>query len=77
MRAFRTLKVPVKVHPLVKFIYVEMNRQRVGIQDLSERAGLGEGTITKWKKNRSPQIEALEAAINALGYDLTVRVQHD
>jgi transcriptional regulator with XRE-family HTH domain len=43
--------------------------------DLSERAGLGEGTITKWRKNRSPQVEALEAAINALGYELTVKVQ--
>ena len=58
----------------MKWVYMEMNRQRVGLLDLSERAGLGEGTITKWRKNRSPQVEALEAAINALGYELTVRV---
>jgi hypothetical protein len=77
MRRFRTLTIPDHVHPLVRWIFEEMNRQRIGTRDLAERSGVSHNTVEQWKFRRSPKLDCLEATINALGYDLTVRVQHD
>ena len=70
MRIFRKLKVPDRVHPLVKTLFREMNRQYIGILDMSERSGVNRNTINDWKRRSIPSIHNLEACFNVLGLTL-------
>lgn len=73
MRRFRTLKVPENVHPLVRQLFRQMNRERIGIYDLCDRTGIGTSTMKHWAKNCSPSLVNIEACFNALGMEIVVR----
>jgi transcriptional regulator with XRE-family HTH domain len=81
MRAYQRQKEPRKgmaVHPLVYWIWSEMNKQRASQEDVATRSGVASSTMRKWRVGvRSPRIMELEAVINALGYQLAVRKKKD
>jgi predicted transcriptional regulator len=81
VRRFHTPKMPTEgkaVHPLVRWIWDQIVRQRVAQEDLAERAGVCSSTLRKWRKGeRSPQLYELEAVVNVLGGKLNVRVRDD
>ena len=73
MRRFRTLKVPEHAHPLVVFMTKEQNRQQIGDHDLAEKVGVAPETLKQWRSRRSPLVHNIQAALNALGYELVVK----
>lgn len=73
MRQFRSLKVPEHVDPLVRRLFVEMNRQQIGLLDMAERSGVNKNTICDWKRRTSPQVHNLMACYNVLGLKLCVK----
>ena len=73
MRYFRPLKTPVNVHPLVHELFAEMNRQQIGILDMSKRSGVNKNTLNDWKARSNPQVQNLDACFAALGLKLTTR----
>jgi transcriptional regulator with XRE-family HTH domain len=64
------MRVPEHTHPLVKKLFEEMNYQRIGILDLSERAGVNKNTINDWKHRSMPRLDNLDACYNVLGMKL-------
>lgn len=77
MRYFRPLKMPVNVHPLVHELFAEMNRQQIGILDMSKRSGVNKNTLNDWKARSNPQIQNLDACFAVLGMELNVRAKRD
>lgn len=65
-----TLKVPDRAHPLVKVLFEEMNRQKIGLTEMSDRSGYTTQCIKDWRTRYSPNIRSLEACFNVLGYEL-------
>jgi hypothetical protein len=49
-----------------------MHKQRCCQMDLSERVGLHRDTLRKWRTTHTPRVNDIEAALNYLGYKLTV-----
>lgn len=72
MRPFRRVRVPLKAHPLVRQLFVEMNQARIGLTDVAERAGLAVSTFKGWRTKHTPRVVELEACYNVLGLTLTV-----
>lgn len=70
MRQPRRLKIPARAHPLVKQLWIEMNDQRIGLQDACERAGIFWKTPASWTHRNSPKLVNVEALGNALGLEL-------
>lgn len=66
------LPVPPRAHPLVRRLYEAMNRERVLVSEVAERAGLDPGTVSEWRYRRSPCLTSLIAALNVMGLDLAV-----
>jgi transcriptional regulator with XRE-family HTH domain len=77
MRNYQKQKEPrkgVAIHPLVRWVWSQMNRQRASQEDIAKRSGVASSTMRKWRVGvRSPRVMELEAVINALGYKLTVK----
>lgn len=65
--------VPEDVHPLVRKLFVEMNRQKTTIKELSLRSGVGVQTISGWRYSYMPRLDTLDACFNALGKTLVVK----
>lgn len=72
MRRFRKHMVPSNVHPLVRKLFEDMNREQIGILDMSERSGVNKNTINDWKKRSVPNIANLDACFSVLGRKLHV-----
>ena len=62
--------IPDHAHPLVRFVFYEMRRQKVTYVEQAERSGLSRETLTAWRKRSKPDLESLEAALGVLGYGL-------
>lgn len=77
MRGFRPLLVPSNTHPLVVRLFQEMNRNRIGILDMSERSGVNKNTINDWKRRSIPKLDNIDACFTALGMKLTTAVMSD
>jgi len=86
MRAYQrqrtpTLKPPVEgraVHPLVVWMWKEINHQRASQEDVSIRSGISSSAMRKWRTGlQAPTLAAMEAIINTLGYDLVIRRRKD
>lgn len=77
MRNYQKQKEPRKgmaVHPLIRWMWKQMNTQRASQEDVAKRSGVSSSAMRKWRVGvRSPRIMELEAVINALGYKLTVK----
>lgn len=66
------LAVPQHACPLVRQMFEIMNAERTLISDIAGRAGLRRGTISDWRYRRVPTLANFEAALNALGYELSI-----
>ena len=77
MREFRRLTMPTKAHPLVRRLFQEMNRQQLGVLDLSERSGVNKNTLKDWRTRTVPTIDSLEACFGVLGLELTTKARRD
>jgi lambda repressor-like predicted transcriptional regulator len=76
MRKFRYMPEIKNNNHLVRFLFEEMQRQKVCQLDLSERVGLHRDTLRNWRTRYTPKVDDLEAALNYLGYTLkTVRIK--
>lgn len=79
---YRKSKVPglqapregVAIHPLVRWIWREMNRQQVSQEDVAKRSGVSSSAMRKWRTGvRSPKVVDIEAVVNVLGGKLVVK----
>ena len=73
MRRFRPLSIPNKAHPLVRRMFAEMNHQRIGVLDMSDRSGINKNTLQDWRTRTVPTVDNLEACFTVLGCELTIR----
>lgn len=85
MRRFKKQKVPPPthllppsrrkpVHPMVHWMWEEINNQAVSQQDIAQRADVSPSAMRRWRTGeREPSYQGLEAVVNALGYDLVLR----
>lgn len=76
MRKFRSLSIPSNTHPLVTRLFQEMNRNQIGILDMSERSGVNKNTICGWKRRSIPNLDNIDACFVALGMKLTIGDTH-
>jgi transposase-like protein len=51
-------------------MFAEMIRQEISLSELSRRVGCDYHTIASWRCQCNPQLQLLDAAITALGFDL-------
>lgn len=73
LRDFRRRNtVPPRCHPLVRRLVEEANAQRIGLRDLSDRAGLHKDTIRSWTYRGNPRLPGIEAAFGVLGLRLYI-----
>ena len=77
MRQYRTLKPPPPGTPsLVRQFFALAHAERMGIQDIADRAGYNAETIKHWKlpsSRRLPLVTTLQDCLQVLGYDLVIR----
>ena len=64
--------VAPRAHPLARRFFELLAEQGVALTDVAGRAGLAVATLVKWKYRHVPQVDTLEAALNALGYELRI-----
>ncbi len=62
--------IPPNAHPLVKFLFERMKEERTKYIEVADRAGVGYGTIRKWRRGRAPTIMNIEACLNVMGYEI-------
>lgn len=54
-----------------------MNRNQIGVLDMSERTGINKNTLKDWRTRTVPRVSDLEACFNVLGYKLKPVSQED
>ena len=70
-RRYTNVSTPDKAHPLVKQLFLEMRKQRIGVMDMADRSGVSAGSLVNWRTRMTPKgIPGLEACFNVLGYTL-------
>lgn len=57
-------------NPMVKFLFNQMFEQRMTQADLAERTGFAYDTLKHWRLYTMPRVNDLEAALNAMGYEM-------
>jgi transcriptional regulator with XRE-family HTH domain len=81
MRNYQRCKEPAKdmaIHPAVRWIWEQMNRQRASQEDVALRSGVCSSTMRKWRRGQnSPKLADIEAVINVLGGEFVVRWKRD
>ena len=66
-------KITSHTHPLVVFMWREIERRKVTLTSVSDASGIERASIHKWKTSpKGPYLVQLEAVLNALGYKITV-----
>jgi len=71
------LPIPHHTHPLVRRLFQEMNRQKTTLTEVAERAGMPRSTISNWRYCHTPRVSDLDAALNVLGLELSVRPKRE
>lgn len=62
------------IHPFVKLIYDEMQRQHISQLAIQDCTGVNVKTFTAWFSGEwSPKLIDAEAMLNALGYEITIK----
>ena len=49
-----------------------MRAMKISDKELSRRTGICEGTIRNWKTRTTPRLMDMEAALNAIGFELKI-----
>lgn len=61
------------MHWTVRYLCALAEHNEVSLRELSRSAGLEAGTVTRWRETgRTPDLGALEAALEVLGYRLSI-----
>ncbi|UPJ65267.1 hypothetical protein [Bradyrhizobium sp. 191] len=60
------------VHPLVRGLFLEMKKQRASCERIAAPAGVCRTTVVSWRRHHMPQLDALDAALNVLGFELAI-----
>lgn len=60
-------------HPLVREMFDLLRETGLTLAALSDKAGLSRGTVVRWTEYHSPTVTSLDAALNAMGYELAIR----
>ena len=71
--AYRQVTIPERCHPLVKELFLEMRKQRLGVVDMADKTGINKNTLKDWRTRTMPRIADLEACFNVLGYTLGMK----
>lgn len=59
------------IHPLVFFIWDQMNKEEWSQEDLAKKSGVSSSAMRKWRLGtRSPRVIEIDAVLGALGYKL-------
>ncbi len=59
-------------HRLVRQFIRLCNERRVLFKEVAKTSGVGAATMRSWKRDCDPSVKKLDAALNAIGYRLTV-----
>tara|TARA_R100000808_G_C2141895_1_gene149720 strand:- start:135 stop:368 length:234 start_codon:yes stop_codon:yes gene_type:complete len=69
----RTIPAPKNKNPLIAELVRIMNDQGVESIALCDAAGIAPCSISSWRLRHNPTIHNFEAALNVLGYELSIR----
>jgi len=64
------ITIPKHAHPFAKFLFAEMNRQRVTYAELEHRSGVLVSTFKAYRTDNTPGLTSIEAALGAVGWTL-------
>lgn len=67
------IPIPEHAHPLIRELIEAMNTKKMTLSELALKAGFRRGTISEWRYRGNPRVPDLEAALNVLGLELTIR----
>lgn len=67
------LPIPSGADPLVIWLLMSMNGDKIGAGQLSRASGVSLTSVELWSKGADPHISTLRAAINAMGYEIKLR----
>ena len=71
------LKVPERVHPLVRRLFELMREEQIGVLDMAARSGMNKNTLRDWRTRTVPIVTNLDACLNVVGYELCIRRKKD
>jgi hypothetical protein len=69
-------KYPANCPPLVKALYDIINEELATLDELSQRSGVHAATISSWRFRRKPNLYAMMAVANVLGYEVVLAPQN-
>lgn len=67
-----TLMVAPNVDPLVRELFARANAKGFTARQIADAVGVAEGTVKHWQMGRVPGVSNIQAAFNALGYEMVV-----
>ena len=62
-------------NPFVKFLFAQMYHEGITTLELSKRTGICRDTIKGWRTKSTPRLMDMEAALNAIGFELKIGVR--
>ena len=69
------LTIARNCHPLVREFVRAMKTQGRSYRDVSRRSGVDDRTLADWSKRCNPTLANFQAALNALGLELHIRIK--
>lgn len=58
--------------PFLKFLFAQMEAMGITDRELANRTGICEATIRGWRTRTTPRLMDMEAALNAIGFELKI-----
>lgn len=76
---FVPLRAHAGAHPLVREFVELLNRDRLTLTEVARRSGIDRCVMHRWRCRSNPSVAMLQAALNAMGYELRIapRREHD
>jgi len=63
----------LRVSPLVRQFFHLCEQTGENWEQLANRSGISRETYIRWQYNSIPKLDTFEAALNTLGYELTIK----
>lgn len=76
MSKFKPKSIPLKAHPVIQAIFLEMNNQKMTYAQLAEKSGVGFKMLERWRTGVSPQLQTLHLVLSALNLKLVALKEH-
>lgn len=71
------ITIPERCNPYARLVFALMKQQAVTYQELEFRSGVLTCSIKQWRKDNSPGLASIEAALGALGWWFVPTPQED